>query len=214
MKVTFIGDIHGQVELVELALSQPGKKIFVGDLVDSFTRSAVESRKCMEMVLGVAEAGEAEVIYGNHELSYLFPAQHRCSGFNRATHTFMQELRPRIMAAFKSHIMLAPDFLVTHAGISKQLWDDQLLNLDVLDHFLSDWWPDIRSPAHWIGYTRGGSNLCGGTFWCDFRREFEPVRGLKQVFGHTRGEGIRQIEQSYCIDCLEDGSPEFLTLDI
>lgn len=213
MKVTFIGDIHGQVEIVKKALAKRGRKIFVGDLVDSFVRTPIESRKCMELVLDAAEAGKAEVIYGNHELSYLFP-HHRCSGYTNATYAFMQELRPRIMVAFKSHIMMAPDFLVTHAGLSKQLWEDQLLNLDVLDHVLCDWWSDIRSPAHWIGWKRGGRDPCGGTFWCDFRCEFSPVPGLRQVFGHTRGKGIRQVEQSYCIDCLEDGAPQFLTLDI
>ena len=213
MKVTFIGDIHGQVEIVESALSQPGRKIFVGDLVDSFTRTPADARKCVELVLGAAEAGEAEVIYGNHELSYLF-ARHRCSGYNIATNIFMQELRSRITAAFKSHILLAPDFLVTHAGLSKQLWDDQSLDLKSLAQALSYWWLDVYSPVHWIGRSRGGSNPYGGTFWCDFKREFQPVPGLRQVFGHTRGKGIRQVEESYCIDCLEDGSPQFLTLDV
>jgi len=213
VKVVFVGDIHGQVELVEAALAQSGRRIFVGDMVDSFVCSPLDARRCMELVLGAVEAGEAEVIWGNHELSYLFP-HHRCSGRNAATHLFMQDLRPRITAAFKSHIMLAPDFLVTHAGLTHQLWEDQHLTLDVLDHVLCDWWPDLRSPAHWIGRCRGGSDSCGGTFWCDFNREFEPVPGLRQVFGHTRGKGIRQVEQSYCIDCLEDASPGFLVLDV
>ena len=213
MKATFIGDIHGQVEIVESALSQPGRKIFVGDLVDSFTRTPADARKCVELVLAAVEAGEAEVIYGNHELSYLFP-RHRCSGYNLATDEFMHELRPRITAVFKSHIMLAPDFLVTHAGLTKQIWDDQLLDLDVLDRALSDWWLDMYSPVHWIGYSRGGRDQCGGTFWCDFKREFKPVPGLRQVFGHTRGKGIRQVEESYCIDCLENGPSQFLTLEV
>ena len=40
----------------------------------------------------------------------------------------------------------------------------------------------------WIfnaGRGRGGSQQVGGITWCDFTREFFPVRGINQIMGHT-----------------------------
>lgn len=46
-----------------------------------------------------------------------------------------------------------------------------------------------------------------------FVGEFEAIPGLTQVFGHTRGNGIRQEGENFCIDCL-DGKMEFLEIEI
>ena len=214
-KYVFVGDIHGKVKEVERALVMEGKKIFVGDFMDSFDRPASDHAKCLTLVLDAIEAGEAEAIYGNHELSYLKPAQHMCSGYtSKNRHTIFTH-KSRIDNLFKSHILLAPDFLVTHAGLTKQLWDSYNLSLETLQQTLTEWWTNLSSPVHQIGYNRGGppNNKCGGTFWCDWNTEFQPVPGLKQVFGHTAGKGIRQKEESFCIDCLDNKS-EFLIMDI
>lgn len=213
-KYVFIGDIHGRVEFVEDALSKDGKKIFVGDFIDSFDRSVADHRKCYELVLAAIKAGKAESIFGNHELSYLM-IQHRCSGFSSARQNLMQEYELEIRKHFVPFILLQKDFLVSHAGLTKQIWDRKRLSLDSLPQTLAKWWPDLHSPMHQIGRYRGGYDSVGGLFWCDFNREFEPVPGLTQVFGHTAkgGTGIRQVGDSYCIDCLER-SKEFLELEI
>src|SRR3990167_1698352 len=212
MKYVFVGDIHGKVEQVERALEKEGKKIFVGDFMDSFTRPNEDHRKCLTMILDAAEKDEAGVIYGNHELSYLNP-HHKCSGWSIPGHTLMLELRGRIEKIFKPHILLFPEFLVTHAGLTKQIWDEFQLTHDNLEQKLSEWWLDNRTPVHWIGNYRGGFNDCGGTFWCDFNKEFRPIKGITQVFGHTSVKGIRQVKNSFCIDCL-DNEPSFLEMDL
>lgn len=214
MRHIFIGDIHGKSEIVEEALSKEGKKIFVGDFIDSFDRSIKDHRKCFELVLAAIKTGEAESIFGNHELSYLM-TQHRCSGHTSARRYLMQEFELEIRKHFKPYILLRKDFLVSHAGLTKQIWDRNSLSLETLPQALAEWWPDPRSPMHQIGQCRGGSDPTGGLFWCDFNQEFEPVPELTQVFGHTAkgGAGIRREGDSYCIDCLER-SKEFLELDL
>lgn len=217
MKYVFVGDIHGKSNLVEDALSKEGKKIFVGDFIDSFDKSIAEHRKCFELVLAAIKASEAEAIFGNHELSYLQSHQHRCSGFSAARRDLMQEFGDDVWELFKPYIFLQPNFLVSHAGLTNQLWEKYRLSLEKLPETLENWWPDLSSPMHQIGYYRGGMCNVGGMFWCDFNVEFKPVPGLKQVFGHTQrgGEnGIRVAgENSYCIDCL-DNVIRYLELDV
>jgi len=213
MKHVFVGDIHGKVEEVEKALAKDGLKIFVGDFIDSFTRSVADHEACLELALTASEKGEAKLIYGNHELSYLMP-RHRCSGWKQEHMELMLQFSERIDKQFIPHLFITPQFLVTHAGLTNQIWKRFNLGGDDVEARLNEWWTRKNSPLHWIGHYRGGPNEVGGTFWCDWNVEFEPVPGLTQVFGHTAGKGIRcQFESSYCIDCL-DNEHSFLEMDL
>ena len=212
MKYTFIGDIHGKVEQVERALAMEGKKIFVGDFQDSFTRSPEDHAKCLDLVLAAVDTGEVEAIYGNHELSYIME-HHKCSGWDTKRWHVMVDRAEQIKAKFKTHILISPDILVTHAGLTNQLWEKHNLSRDTMTHTLDAWWPNPKSPMHQIGRYRGGWDEYGGLFWCDWNAEFEPVPGLTQIFGHTAGKGIRQVEQNFCIDCL-DHENSFLHMEI
>lgn len=212
MKYIFVGDIHGKVEQVERALAKDGMKIFVGDFMDSFDRPWNDHAKCLDLVIEACKKDEAKIIYGNHELSYLQP-HHRCSGYNVEMEQVVFDRKKDIEALFKSHILITPEFLVSHAGLTKQIWDKFQLTLDNLDDKLQDWWPNIRTPMHWIGNYRGGLNKVGGLFWCDWNAEFNPIEGLTQVFGHTAGRGVRQRVNSFCIDCL-DNEHSFLEMEI
>jgi hypothetical protein len=217
MKITFIGDIHGKVNAVEKALALEGRKIFVGDFIDSWNRSPEDHDKCLKLVLEAIEQKEpVEAIYGNHELSYIIP-QHRCSGYKYIHEQIMNRYKERIKQAFKPFILLDKDFLVSHAGLTKDLWDNESLTFENLSETLNKWWEDPYSPMHWIGMARGGRSYYGGLFWCDFEREFKHVPGLTQVFGHTRGNITRVIEEgehaSFCIDNL-DSKLEFLNWEL
>ena len=211
MKYVFVGDIHGKVECVEAALAKEGKKIFVGDFIDSFTRSVKDHKKCYDLVFDAIDRGEAESILGNHELSYIF-SRHRCSGWNSKRDYLMKMYQKIILDKFKPFLLLNESFLVTHAGLTRQLWDRKKLVFKDLENVLINWWENLDSPAHWIGRYRGGPDDFGGIFWCDFNMEFTPIPGLKQVFGHTPVKSIRQIDQSFCIDCL-DKEHNFLELE-
>ena len=208
----FIGDIHGQVRHVERALALEGKKIFVGDFMDSFTRPIEDHKKCLDLVIEAIEKGEAEAIYGNHELSYIMP-RHRCSGHNSSGKWLMDNYKTRLARLFKPYILLEGPTLISHAGLTRSIWQEEELTLDLLPQILDEWWPNPHSPMHQIGRARGGPDDIGGMFWCDFNHEFCPIPELPQIFGHTAGKGIRQRDNAYCIDCLHN-SDDFLQLDI
>ena len=211
-KYVFVGDVHGKSEAVKLALDKSGHKIFVGDFCDSFDRTIAEHEGCLTLVLDAIDKGEASAIYGNHELSYLMPTVHRCSGYSTSMESMLVPHVKRIKDSFKPFIELGEDWLVTHAGLHPDVavalpetWEGEFTN--------------PKSPMHWIGRSRGGPHLVGGMFWCDFNDEFKPIEGLNQIFGHSRymthdirtRKGKNSI--NYCIDCL-DSQIKFLELNI
>lgn len=186
--------------------------------MDSYNRSPEQHEQCLKLVLDAMKAEEpVECIYGNHELSYLMPNPHQCSGYKYEHKQIMMKYREDIQKHFKPFIMLDKDFLVSHAGLTKDLWDNESLTLDNLSETLTKWWPDPYSPMHQIGAARGGFKYYGGLFWCDFDREFKHVPGLTQVFGHSRGKQTRVIGEgehaSFCIDNL-DSKLEFLNWEL
>ena len=214
-KYVFVGDIHGRVRDVERALTRPGKKIFVGDFVDSYTESAGKQQACLEMVLHSIKRAESQAVFGNHELSYMIP-EHRCSGWNLETNLVIQKYKEEMYQLFKPYIFIEPNILVTHAGLSKFWWDKHDLTLDNLCDTLDDWWKDNASPMHKIGYTRGGQAPRGGTFWCHYPDEFEPIPDLVQIFGHTSDREIRGDGENFCIDNsrTQIGGMTFLEMEI
>lgn len=212
MKYIFVGDIHGKVDKVKEALGRDGKKIFVGDIIDSYDHTIMEHDECYRLIIDAIEKDEAECLLGNHELSYRMQ-HHRCSGWDHHRASVMRKYSQYITDFFKPFLMIE-GMLITHAGLTKQLWDEFNLTEESVARELTKWWPDDKSPMHYVGRARGGIAPYGGIFWCDFNMEFIPVPGLTQIFGHTRGHGIRQVEQSYCIDCLDFSDNNFLELEL
>ena len=218
-EVTCIGDIHGKVEAVEKALALPGLKIFVGDIIDSYDRSPLEHDKCFQLILDAIEAEVAECIPGNHELSYLLPKYHRCSGFDEDKAFIMQIHMDRITRLMKPFIWIENErILITHAGLHAQVAVALGITLENLPFVLEKAVENPKSPAHWIGKARGGAAPYGGIFWCDWYQEFQPIPGIRQVFGHTRlNSPFPEVDdlkqpQNVCIDCL-DKALEFFDLE-
>lgn len=213
----FIGDLHGNVHFLESLLAgfPHHTKIFLGDFLDSrqFTRD--DEIKTLEIVLDLIEQGEARSCFGNHEWSYLEPAM-RCSGYEQAFDIRLKPYKDRMRRLLETFFWLPEQkILVTHAGITHKLWQECKFSVERLPRILTDWsmLPVTETPAGWIGVPRGGSDLVGGTYWCDWYGEFEPVPGIIQILGHTSSlaiheqlvketQGIRRRGSNYNIDCL------------
>ena len=212
MKTLIVGDIHGKVEVVEKALAQEHPVIFLGDIADSFDRKLIHHLKCFSLIFNAINDGKARCIYGNHELSYIEPRM-RCSGYNPVMQTHMDgSIKQEMEKLFEHFIWFKPNILISHAGLTYPLYDIHNLELDTLKDRLDEWEDDIKSPMYAIGQSRGGLSKHGGMFWCDWS-EFEPVPGLIQIVGHTRGKEMRQKEQSFCID-YNDFQSEFFYMDL
>lgn len=203
-----IGDLHGKIEIAEAALESGYNCIFMGDYVDSFDRAVEDQIRLIRLILGAIESDPKRYqgLIGNHELSYL-DYKMRASGYKYHTSTYMEHLRTRIEKNLKPYIW-HNQFLLSHAGISKELLSIQDIELD--DYLKT-------GDYNQIGYVRGGSYPCGGLFWCDWFDEFEPLNNQPQIVGHSGyrppGEykGILEKDGSYNVDCL-DHKQEFLLL--
>jgi hypothetical protein len=203
MKTLVVGDLHGQHEIVDGVLSSGLPVIFVGDYLDSYTRSRAEQKFTLVKVLDAVESGQASALRGNHEMSYLRQDM-RCSGYGSTLSFLMRVLeKPRIDTKLVDYLY-AEGFLITHAGVSQTLLESRQQSLE---EYLGG------GDYSQIGRVRGGHDPVGGLWWCDFNFEFEPIEGVPQIFGHTTGHGIRQMGNSYCIDCLESDDRQILSID-
>jgi hypothetical protein len=209
MKYTFVGDIHGKIEQIQRALDNEGLVVFVGDFMDSFDRSVKEHEECLKTVLKAIDDGKAQAILGNHELSYIHK-HHKCSGHSFERGVMFLKYKWEILEKF-SWFLQIEDWFISHAGLHPEV------QAEIKHPTYLEWAQDWNSSAHWIGHFRGGLRRVGGIFWCDFNKEFEPIYGINQIFGHTAGKDIRKVEIpgsiNYCIDCLNH-KHSFLQLEI
>jgi hypothetical protein len=199
-KVLVVGDLHGQYEIAEKALATGFPVVFLGDYLDSFNRSIEDQVKTLILVISAVREGKATAIAikGNHEVSYL-DHYYRCSGYSGITQLYMDSIDTSLLKDY----YWCEGFLLSHAGVSQKMLDAEGYE-SVEEYLTSD--KDLEENVErfeWNGYIRGGTKVCGGLRWCDWR-DFVPVDGVNQIVGHTRGNEIREKDGNYCIDVLED----------
>jgi len=209
MDTIIVGDLHGQVEIARRVLKVTKghyNVVFVGDYLDSFTRTPEEQFDTITTVVGAArfEPERVTALLANHERSYLYDEP--CAGWNSQTHELVNYYGDVFRETLKDYVWVG-DVLVTHAGVT--------LKAIPYKPDADDFRPLVEEFLHgpyrnMVGRARGGRDPVGGIYWCDFNHEFEPIPGIRQVFGHTRGNGIRTKGDNWCIDCLEDRDGAFL----
>ena len=219
MKHLIIGDVHGDLLIIDLAVEHypDHHLLFLGDLVDSFDKPVSTQIECVYKVLDLINKGKADCILGNHELSY-FHYHLRASGWTVAMNAHLQPIRREIEKNFLPYVYFSQhNVLVSHAGLTKPLWEAFSGVKAPLDcEVLKAWSKDIHSPFYSIGYARHGLSKFGGLVWCDWQEEFRPIPGLTQVVGHTASKGghrrfketkdgeLRIINgNNWNIDCLQ-----------
>jgi hypothetical protein len=217
MKTIIVGDIHGDHELVRKILAREENIIFIGDYLDSYQKfTSADELECLDLVLQAVTLlpHKVRALVGNHEMAYMDPRM-SCSRMSIETHVGVMT---RDMNALLDYIWLEDDLLISHAGISLSLLGSFL---QTPQEYLDE--GDFKQ----IGNSRGGYEVSGGLYWCDWWDEFIPVPGLRQVVGHSHyrpeGEspGIVNKGSNWNIDCLQrveevllvkDGEVSYLTL--
>lgn len=193
-----VGDLHGKIDKLEKILKEFNGELFyfVGDYLDSFDESIDNQLEVLGIVMNLAAENKAVSLLGNHELSYFSP-KYLATGYKSETHLKLKEkfyfnfmLTTLLSVGRDEYIkylnfpLSNEGFLISHAGFSKT-------------------WVDSSLEDFVIGRARGGSAVCGGPLWCDFRNEFVELPDVRQVFGHTRVKEITRVGDSWCIDCLD-----------
>lgn len=221
IRTLIIPDIHQRHELVEplIARAQPDLTIFLGDYFDSHLpehTGPVKARATAEwLAWSLKQEGRIHLL-GNHDLSYRWPWLYSCSGFDPASLTAINDnLSPADWEKMKL-VHYDGDWLYSHAGVNPG-WLPKGFSENALDELCREaLLTSARGEAHpflCAGVARGGGQPYGGVTWQDFNREFQPIPGLHQMFGHTPGDKLRTKEDfnfstgtesiNLCVDCCQ-----------
>lgn len=227
-KLLIVGDLHGRIELAKTSVAKAKELgadiIFIGDLTDSFTKTNAEQLQTLVLVADLCEKGEAKCIWGNHDLSYLFPQWFCCSGFSETKRQLFSAAYQKLWSSGNFVPFIAFPFgekrlLVSHAGLApKHVPAFGTDPIAFLDRELSG---DIRtipnSPLLQAGFDSGSyDQACGGITWLRPSEFSEGFSDIIQVVGHTPQRFIQRYEKlnMICIDCLEYGHAEVLFVDL
>jgi|AntRauTorcE11898_2_1112593.scaffolds.fasta_scaffold01709_5 hypothetical protein len=224
-----IGDGHGNFNSISQAVSWGWTRnnepvpIFLGDLSDSFHKSKNDQLRLMHFVYMCLNEG-GWMLWGNHDMSYWYPAEHYASGYTRTQANAFKDIYTKI----KNHPRCVPylhiprekkeDILITHAGLSPRLVPVMKDPIDFLqEHFDDKNMYEImrHSPLLKAGKMSGGKERVGGITWrrdgeCDERLHSDII----EITGHTPTNtcDFNEKAQRWNIDCHEYGDKSILRL--
>lgn len=219
--ILVFSDPHQHIDLAKYILEKENYDVAVclGDWFDSFDfDSDYDVEKTCKFLKTWVPKDNFYTCFGNHDIHYLYDnPSTRCSGYTRhkdklITHN-LGNFMPFIRDKFKWYIWI-DDYLCSHAGINTYHMNPMVeLTKDGITKWLDEQ-INFATPAlingggHWLygaGQGRGGSLKAGGINWQDWRREFEPIDGIKQIVGHTPHKNI--------VNHHTDGSLDLTTCD-
>ncbi len=186
-----VGDLHGRKAVLEALAATGQDLVFLGDFLDAYEKDATRRAQleCVDMVRDLHAKGKARFVRGNHDWSYDPARRGWASGYANGLYDDLGDDRRRWLAEGDERVIrLGSDIVVSHAGITRSLWDKHQLTLDTVVQRAHE---EVQrgQASDWffaIGRIRGGFEPIGGPLWCDWDNEFEPVPGVRQVVGHTR----------------------------
>lgn len=216
-RTMIIPDIHNEWVNAEIDISNenPDKVVFLGDYFDSYEKLGdVETAEATAFWLKESlSKPERTHLIGNHDLSYITYGALQCSGYN----TFKDRAIKRHMTKddwrkLKWYHWVDDTWLCTHAGLSKDfylVYNDRITTPLPVRTFLEKEaeiaWNMIDADCSddsifwYCSPARGGIDAYSGILWCDWH-EFKPLPPIKQIFGHTHGDFVRQQGNNYCLD--------------
>jgi hypothetical protein len=219
-----VGDLHGHYTFAEksltLATEREAQVVFVGDLTDSFSQSENNQYTTIKVVTEACATKNALCMWGNHDLSYINPTHHRCSGFTKKKKARFSSAYQELIDTknFVSHVFIRDNILVTHAGLAPEFIPTGKTAQDVLTNLSATAYlgPHLH-PLLAPGIDSGGGqiNIYGGITWLRMSEISHGIENLLQIVGHTPVNTIRFNSRVnfWCIDSLEYGFKEVLYID-
>lgn len=200
-RVLIVSDIHHQTPKLHKIIKKESPDIILclGDWFDSYLYDTTDhSDETARYLAKFIHQNNAFTLWGNHDLHYFYTNRRLiCSGFSNAKDISITDaLYPKFNEIKDKFLWYAwvDDYLCTHAGLHPYFLHPKMnINQEEVDLFLRREEElckiaIVSDKPHWMygaGNARGGSSKYGGTVWCDFEDEYEPIDGLKQIVGHT-----------------------------
>lgn len=208
MKVLVVPDIHTHVDTADLIIDRHPEvdiRVFLGDYFDEFGDTPAANRRAAAWLRERVRDRKNIMLPGNHDLSYMsYGREYICSGYTPAKRAAILEEISRI--DFEEFFVWArlDGWVYSHAGLD----DEQIeaTHSTAYEKFLRALKGQYE-PWFSAGRSRGGYEAVGGITWRDWS-EFQPVEGVNQIVGHTKGREVRSSVQvfpagpsvNYCLD--------------
>lgn len=207
-RTLILADIHHKTDQATKIIEKVDhdKVIFVGDLFDDFNDTPEMVRNSCEWLEWFVNNPNHIMIFGNHDAQYAFPYQtFRCSGYAQWKYFIVHDnINPKLWDKLQWFYFLDNRWLLTHAGLHKlnvppEVTKHRKNRKEFIEAITCYLQTEIRKGFNnaanengsWVfnaGASRWGSQRVGGITWCDFQREFYPVKGINQIVGHTPNE--------------------------
>lgn len=214
-KIVVIGDIHGCNKWKNIVDMHPDATefIFIGDYFDSFTRSHAECISNFKEIIKWKESTDVKVIMliGNHDFHYMSECGGRYGGWSAWHAAEIGELlrvnKHHLQAAYQSG-----KYLFTHAGVSKQWYEDNFQEAGNISDQINDLWSYDKRPFNHSGMEMYGNYDGEGPMWIrpEALRRNPLDDNIIQIAGHTHMHVIDYDDNHYFIDTLPY---EYMTIE-
>lgn len=206
MRILILPDVHNRWEKAErvIKLVAPDQVIFLGDYFDDFGDDPHTIAETADWFHHSVNQPNRIHLCGNHDTHYWFAdnPRCRCSGYDQYKSIAINDLvQQRDWQKLKFFHVIDDKWLLSHAGVhpawlnpskfkacdfpeyslnylKKRLKQDSEACLIALGRFQHHWFTTS-------GFARGPSPYYGGITWCDWNKEFHPIKGINQIVGHT-----------------------------
>jgi predicted phosphodiesterase len=214
-KIVVIGDIHGCNKWKNIVHIHPDATefIFIGDYFDSFTRSHAECISNFKEIIKWKESTDVKVIMliGNHDFHYMSECGGRYGGWSAWHAAEIGEL----LRVNKHHLQTAYQsgkYLFTHAGVSKQWYEDNFQEAGNISDQINDLWSYDKRPFNHSGMEMYGNYDGEGPMWIrpEALRRNPLDDNIIQIAGHTHMHVIDYDDNHYFIDTLPY---EYMTIE-
>jgi hypothetical protein len=238
-KITLIlPDIHHKVRQATKIINHVGadEVICLGDLFDDFNDTPDMVRESCQWLEWFVNKPNHIMLYGNHDQHYAFEYRSfQAAGYTQWKYFIIYDTLPRqVWDKVKWYHFLDNRWLLSHGGLHKFNVPDSVMKfhtnrekfIEEINKYLSDsirmgFQMGANGQRSWIfnaGHARFGTQRIGGITWCDFEREFFPVKGINQIVGHTPQQfGIKWCrlteDEKVFHHPFEDWAPTITQLD-
>ncbi len=213
-KKLIIPDVHQKIHKVKNILKKADydEVISLGDWFDDFGDTADQAEATAEYLLELQNTlGDRFVwLLGNHDIPYVFPEStdlYWCSGvteekIEKVHEVFREKLDTQRLRLF--HIIETKGrvpIVLSHAGVHPKQFHNRVTIKGMRDaeqFALLEASLGRNNLLLQAGRCRGGREPIGGVTWLDWYYEFEPIKRINQIVGHTtQRNGYSIVNQSY-----------------
>lgn len=213
-KKLIIPDVHQKIHKVKNILNKADydEVISLGDWFDDFGDTADQAEATAEYLLELQNTLGDRFIWllGNHDIPYVFPEStdlYWCSGvteekIEKVHEVFREKLDTQRLRLF--HIIETKGrvpIVLSHAGVHPKQFHNRVTIKSMRDaeqFALLEASLGRNNLLLQAGRCRGGREPIGGVTWLDWYYEFEPIKKINQIVGHTtQRNGYSIVNQSY-----------------